>query len=63
MVRIYDKRPREKRKRSHYNKKGIAKQPFDSAVEAVAYIERKRLDGYVAYFCHECDHWHIGRTK
>lgn len=62
MKRIYDKQPREHRKRSHYNRRGIAKQSFANEEAAKKYISRKRLCGYSAYLCPECNNWHIGRV-
>nr|DAT65545.1 MAG TPA: Nigerythrin, Rubredoxin, Hemerythrin, Peroxidase, Electron.6A [Caudoviricetes sp.] len=62
MKRIYDKQPREHhRKRSHYNSRGVAKLSFDNEKVAARYIKKKRLLGYSAYLCSECNHWHIGR--
>lgn len=63
MKRIYDKQPREHRKRSHYNSRGIAKLSFAEEQIANRYISKKRLLGYIAYYCHECNYWHIGRIK
>lgn len=61
MNRIYDKRPREHRKRFHYNGKGVAKIIFKSEYDATTYIKKKHLSNYKAYICLECNHWHIGR--
>ena len=61
MNRIYDKRPREHRKRCHYNGKGVAKIIFKSEYDATTYIRKKHLFDYRAYLCLECNHWHIGR--
>lgn len=63
MKRIYDKRPKEHRKRVHYNGKGVAKQSFCSEYDAAKFIRRIGLTGYVAYFCQECNYWHIGRNR
>lgn len=63
MKRIYDKQPREHRKRSHYNSRGIAKLSFINEQVADKYIKKKRLYGYTAYYCNECNYWHIGRKK
>ncbi len=64
MKRIYDKQPREHhRKRSHYNSRGVAKLSFDNEKAAARYIKKKRLYGYMAYYCNECNYWHIGRIK
>ena len=64
MKRIYDKQPREHhRKRSHYNSRGIAKLSFINKQVADKYINKKRLSGYMAYYCNECNYWHIGRIK
>lgn len=43
MNRIYDKRPREHRKRCHYNGKGVAKIAFKSELDATTYIKKKAL--------------------
>lgn len=48
------------RKRSHYNSKGVAKLSFANEQAAAIYIKKKRLFGYSAYLCNECNHWHIG---
>nr|DAU72307.1 MAG TPA: transposase-like protein [Caudoviricetes sp.] len=61
MKRIYDKQPWEHRKRSHYNRKGTAKQAFPCEEDAQRYIARRRLRGYSAYLCPGCNHWHIGK--
>lgn len=63
MRRIYNKQPQEHRKRSHYNRKGIAKQAFATEEAALQYIAAKRLQGYLAYLCPVCNHWHIGRMR
>lgn len=63
MKRIYDKLPREHRKRSHYNSREVAKLSFDNEKAAARYIKKKRLYGYMAYYCNECNYWHIGRIK
>jgi hypothetical protein len=63
MARFYDKRPREHRKRMHYNTKGVEKQSFESEECAEGYIKRKRMSGYVAYLCVVCSRWHIGRAS
>lgn len=49
------------RKRSHYNSKGVAKLSFDNEKAAARYIKKKRMLGYSAYLCNECNRWHIGR--
>lgn len=56
MKRIYDKQPREHRKRSHYNSRGIAKLSFSEEKIASSYISKKRLLGYIAYYCNECNY-------
>lgn len=56
MKRIYDKLPREHRKRSHYNSRGVAKLSFDNEKAAARYIKKKRLYGYMAYYCNECNY-------
>ena len=61
MKRIYDKRPKEHRKRAHYNRKGVAKQSFFSEKDALKFIRKTGLSDYSAYICPECNHWHIGR--
>lgn len=40
MKRIYDKQPREHRKRSHYNSRGIAKLSFINEQVADKYIKK-----------------------
>ncbi len=40
MKRIYDKRPKEHRKRAHYNAKGVSKQSFCSEYDAVKFIRK-----------------------
>lgn len=62
MYRHYnDKRPREPRKREHYNRKGVEKQPFGDEKSALSFIERKRLRFYTPYLCPFCSKYHIGR--
>lgn len=62
MFRRYnDKKPREPRKRMHYNRKGVEKQSFESEEMAINYIKDKRLRRYVPYLCPLCNHYHIGR--
>ena len=48
MNRIYDNRPREHRKRCHYNGKGVAKIAFKSELDATTYIKKKHLFNYKA---------------
>lgn len=61
MKRIYDKRPKEHRKRAHYNSKGVVKQCFENENAARKYMHRTRLLDYTPYLCPECNHWHIGK--
>lgn len=63
MEKYYDKRPKEHRKRSHYNRKGVEKQAFRDKEEAQSYIERKHLNGYIPYICYQCNYYHIGRIS
>ena len=64
MYKSYNiKRPKEQRKRMHYNRKGVEKQPFDSEEQAKHYIKGKRLRHYVPYLCPLCNHYHIGRKS
>lgn len=64
MFRRYnDKKPRGPRKRMHYNRKGMEKQPFDSEGQAMQYIKGKRLMHYVSYLCPLCNRYHIGMKR
>jgi hypothetical protein len=63
MERYYDKRPKEHRKRAHYNRKGVKKQVFIDKEEAQGYIERKHLNNYIPYLCYQCNYYHIGRIS
>nr|DAE43320.1 MAG TPA: Zinc-finger double domain protein [Caudoviricetes sp.] len=61
MKRYYDKRPKEPRKRMHYNKRGIAKHSFRTEAEALRFVKKCKLTEYTPYLCEVCGYWHIGR--
>ena len=47
----------------HYNRKGVAKQPFGSEEQAFRFIKGKRLRDYVPYLCPLCNKYHIGHVN
>lgn len=64
MYRKYnDKTPHEPRKRAHYNRKGVAKQPFETEDQAFCFIRGKKLRNYVPYLCPLCSKYHIGHKE
>lgn len=45
--------------RCHYNKAGKAKQVFETEQEALDYIKKMNLTGYIIYQCRYCNKYHI----